>query len=246
MTESTIYKLIDVEVSKLNKSVNSLIGIINICRLVGYSLLILVFFDLIDIFFPLQIMNPVWEFQTMGALVERVAIPLVSLLLVFSGKLENRLIWELPILGLISRLTLLVGLLYILLIPLGVSDSIRLYNSNLEQFNKEYSQQVSQTNQIEQQITQATPAELDNIIKRQGQSLNSKSKNSQDVKKQLLLGINQAKQQIKTQAESKKPFVNLKLLKSSVKWNLGALISGFLFIAIWKGTAWARGGEGYS
>ncbi|OUL28083.1 HpsJ family protein [Nostoc sp. 106C] len=244
MTESTIYKLIDVEVSKLNKSVNSLIGIINICRLVGYSLLILVFFDLIDIFFPLQIMNPVWEFQTMGALVERVAIPLVALVLVLSGKLENRLRWELPILGLLSRLTLLVGLLYILLIPLGVSDSIRLYNSNLEQFNKEYSQQVFQTNQVEKQLTQATPAELDNILKRQGRSLDGK--NPQDVKKQILLGINQAKQQIKTQAEAKKSFVNLKLLKSSVKWNLGALISGFLFIAIWKGTVWARGGEGYS
>lgn len=244
MPELNIYELVDGEVSKLSKSVNSLLGIINLCRLVGYSMLLLTLFDILDIFIPLQIMNPAWEFQTMGALVERVAIPLVALLLVFSGKLENRSKWEIHVLRLFSRLTLLVGLLYILLIPLGVSNTMRLYNSNLEQLNQAYSQKVSQTNQVEQQLTQATPAEIENILQRQGRSLDGK--NPQEVKSQLLSELNQAKQQLKTQTETKKSSETLRLFKSSVKWNLGALVSGFLFIAIWKGTRWTRQNTLYS
>jgi hypothetical protein len=30
------------------------------------------------------------------------------------------------------------------------------------------------------------------------------------------------------------------LLKNSVKWNLGALVSAALFFNIWKTTSWAR------
>lgn len=239
-----IYELVDEEVSRLSKSVNSLLGIINLCRLVGYSMLLLTFFDILDIVIPLQIMNPVWEFQTMGALVERVAIPLIALLLVFSGRLENRLIWEIHVLRLFSRLTLLVGLLYILLIPLGVTNTMRLYSSNLDQFNQAYSQQVSQANQIEQQLTQATPAEIEKILQRQGRSLNGK--NPQDVKSQLLSELNKAKQQLKTQTEAKKSSETLRLFKSSVKWNLGALVTAFLFIGIWKGTRWTRQSTPYS
>jgi hypothetical protein len=241
MQESSIYKLIDTEVSKLNRTVNSLEGIVNICRWVGYSMLLMAFFDIIDIVFPLQIMNPVWEFQTMGALVERVAIPLVSLVLVLSGKLENRSLWELRFLGFISRLTLLVGLLYILLIPVGVSNTIRLYNSNIDQFNQEYSQKLSQINQFEQQLTKATPTELDNILQRQGRYFDGK--NPQEVKSQLLSEVKNTREKIKTQTDDQKSSANLRLIKSSVKWNLGALISGFLFIAIWKTTFWARLGE---
>lgn len=244
MANIDIYELVDEEVSKLSKSLNSLLGVINLCRLVGYSMLLLTIFDILDIAIPLQIMNPAWEFQTMGALVERVAIPLVALLLVFSGKLENRSPVEMFVLKLISRLTLLVGLLYILLIPLGVTNTIRLYNSNLEQFQKEYTQQMSQANQVEKQLTQATPAELDNILKRQGHSLDGK--NPQDVKNQLLSNFKQAKQQLKTQTDAKKSSATLKLFKSSVKWNLGALVSAFLFIGIWRGTFWIRENTPYS
>ncbi|MBW4563484.1 MAG: HpsJ family protein [Mojavia pulchra JT2-VF2] len=236
-----MYQLLDIELAKLGKSLESVLGVINLYRLVGYCLLILAFFDLVDVVYPLNFMNPVWEFQTMGSLVERVAIPLVALLLVFSGKLENRLAWEFPVLGILSRLTLLVSLLYILLLPLGVSNTIRLYNNNLEQFHKEYNQQLSQAKHAENQISQATPTELKNMLERQGRSLDNKK--PEEVKSQMLSGITQAKQQIKAQAEEKKSSANLRLFKSSVKWNLGALISAFLFMAMWRGTNWTRQDE---
>ena len=42
------------------------------------------------------------------------------------------------------------------------------------------------------------------------------------------------------QAEPIRSQDRLSLWKSSVKWNLGALVSGVLFIRIWRGTHWAR------
>ncbi|MBD2388528.1 HpsJ-like protein, cyanoexosortase A-associated [Cylindrospermum sp. FACHB-282] len=238
MPELDIYRLVEVELLKLGKSLESLTGLIDIWRLVGYGLLLLVFFDIVEIFVPPNFMNPVWEFQTMGSLVERVAVPLLSLLLIFSGKLEKRAKWERPLLAFFSWLTLLVGLLYILLIPLGVTNTVRLYNTNLEQFKREYSQQVSQANQVEKQLNETTPTQLENLLKRQGRSLDGRD--PQELKTQLLAQLGQAKQQIKTQGEARKSSGNLRLLKSSVKWNLGALVSAALFITIWKRTRWAR------
>lgn len=52
-------------------------------RWVGYGLLLLALFDTIEVLTPPQFTNPAWEFQTIGALVERVPVPLLGLVLVF-------------------------------------------------------------------------------------------------------------------------------------------------------------------
>ncbi|BAY07939.1 HpsJ-like protein, cyanoexosortase A-associated [Calothrix sp. NIES-2098] len=227
MSDLNVYQLIDTEVYKLSKSLNSLIGIISLFRLVGYSLLLLAFLDLVDILFPLQFRNHVWELQTTGALVEQVTIPLIAILLVFAGKLEKRLKWEIVILGLLSRLTLLVGLLYILLIPLGISSSVSLYNANLQQFNNGYNQQVFPSNQFEHQVSQATSREFP--------SRSSDENSFQASNSPVILEFNSDRQELELQQYS-----GIKLIKNSVKWNLGALVSAVLFIKIWQKTVWAR------
>ncbi len=237
MQELDINKFLEAEFSKISKSVNSVLDVLNISRIFGYGLLVLALFDIVDMFIPFKLMNPVWEFQTIGKLVERVAVPLIGLLLVFSGKFELRSKWEFPLLALLSRLTLLVGILYILLIPLAVSDTFKLHDS-VAQINIQYAQQLAQAEQAEKQLTKATPEEIENNFKRQGRSLNGQ--NPAEIKKQLLAQLAQSKQQLKTQAEENKSTQSLNLLKSSVKWNLGALISAALFISFWKGTGWAR------
>jgi hypothetical protein len=97
---------------------------------------------------------------------------------------------------------------------------------------------VTQANQVEQQLSQASPTDIDNFLKRQGRSVDGK--NPEELKNQLLSELTQAKQQLKKQAELNKSSTTLVLLKNSVKWNLGALISAVLFIIIWKETLWAR------
>jgi hypothetical protein len=239
--EIDIYKFIEEQYSKLSKSVESLMDLINIWRLVGYGLLLLSFLDIVEAFVPPDFMNPAWEFQTLGVLVERVPVPLIGLVLVFYGKLERRFDWELVFLNLLSRIALLVGILYILLVPVGVVNTIRLKDTTSAQINNQYNQQLSQANQIEQQLNNATPEQLNRFIAVQGGSLNGKK--PEELKSKLLTEFSTAKEKIKTQADEARFAERVKLLKSSAKWNLGALISGFLFISFWKGTLWARVGK---
>jgi hypothetical protein len=213
-------------------------GSMTILRSLGYGLLLLALFDIVEMFVPPNFMNPAWEFQTFGALVERVPVPLIGLVLVFFGEMNSRSKWEFPILKLLSWLTLLFALLFFLLIPLGVGNTLRLNNQSAAQISTLSKQQISQAEQVEKQLNQATPQQIDNFIKSQGRSL--EGKNPEELKTQVLSQVSQAKKQIKTQAEATQSFRGLNLIKSSVKWNLGALVAGGLFISIWKGTGWAR------
>lgn len=213
-------------------------GSMTILRSLGYGLLLLAFFDIVEMFVPPNFMNPVWEFQTFGQLVERVPVPLIGLVLVFFGEMNSRSKWEFPILKLLSWLTLLFALLFFLLIPLGVGNTLRLNNQSAAQISTLSKQQISQAEQVEKQLNQATPQQIDNFIKSQGRSLNGK--NPEELKTQVLSQVSQAKKQIKTQAEVTQSSRGLTLIKSSVKWNLGALVAAGLFISIWKGTRWAR------
>ena len=67
---------------------------ISILRFLGYALLLFTLFDLADTLTPLQLMNPNWEFQTIGALVEKVVVPLMGFVLIFTGAMTERNQWE--------------------------------------------------------------------------------------------------------------------------------------------------------
>ena len=57
-----------------------------ILRLVGYGLLVMAIIDLLFLLIPPQLMNPLWEFQTMGAIVERIPVTLLGIVLVYYGE----------------------------------------------------------------------------------------------------------------------------------------------------------------
>lgn len=210
--------------------------------LVGYGLLLLAAFDYIHIIIPLRFTDPLWEFQTIGALVERAAIPLLGLMFVFYrhqgyiGKLEKN------ILGFLSWISLLVGLLYLLMVPLGIADTWRIYNANEAQISAQLSQQRQQFEQLKGQLNQATTDEkLEQLIGSLTPGGRSPQiKNPEAFKDQLLAKISQAQQSIQVHADTVEATNTQALLKNSVKWNLGALVSGTLFILIWHLTNWAR------
>lgn len=208
---------------------------------VGYGLLLFVLCDLIDVIFPLRVMNPVWEFQTIGAIVERVPLPLLGFILIFYGETNFRSKWELGLLKFLSQIALVVGVLFLLLIPLCVSDSIRINNLNNERINTQISQQTSQIQQFEQQLNKATSQDLATLLTRiNTQSNSSEIKNTQDLKNRLLTEVDKSERNLKTQVEATRKNRVFSLIKNSVKWSLGALIAGDLFIRIWQATRWAR------
>ncbi|MEB3181102.1 MAG: HpsJ family protein [Nostocaceae cyanobacterium] len=216
----------------------TLLRSISVLRFLGYCLLVLALFDVVEMFVPPNFMNPAWEFQTIGGLVERVPVTLIGLGLVFYGENYSRSKWELPFLNFLSWLILLLGILFILFIPLGISNTIRLNHQIAVQVNNQYTQQMSRAEQMEKQLNQATPEQINQILKSQGGS--SDSQKPEELKSEFADKLSQGKEQLKTQAAATKSAQSLNLLKKSVKWNLGALISATFFITIWKATIWAR------
>jgi hypothetical protein len=210
-------------------------------RWAGYGLLALAVFDVINILIPPRLMNPTWEFQAIGALVERVPVPLLGLVLIFYEGANLRGKVEKTILKVLSWASLLIGVLYLLLIPLALGNTWRINNQNNAQVVAQSSQRLSQVQQIKSQLNNATPQELNNLLSR----LNSQGRapnigNSGELKNQLVSEIAQAEKNLKTQSEAAQASARLALLKNSVKWNLGALVSGVLFIHVWYATRWAR------
>lgn len=238
MTKSSSDKFLPGLVQELQEFAFSQTGSTKILRMLGYGLLILALFDVVEMFVPPNFMNPAWEFQTFGSLVERVPVPLIGLALVFYGEMHSRNKWEFLSLKLISWLTLLLAVVFLLMIPLGVGNTVRLSKQSAAQISNASKQQISQAEQVEQRLNQATPEQIGNILREQGRSLDGKS--PQEVKTQILSEVTRVKSQIKTQAQATESSQKLTLIKNSVKWNLGALVSATLFFSFWKATQWAR------
>jgi preprotein translocase subunit SecF len=182
-------------------------------------------------------MNPLWQFETMGAIVERVAVPLLGLVLVFFGEEKFRSSFEQKFLKLLRWLCLLVGVLFFLLVPLGVVSTLQVKAVNDTQMKQQYSQQKARVERVEKQLNQIKDQDLENFIKSQGRTLDGQS--SQQARAQFLAKINKDKNQLENQFKQAMSNRRLTLLKNSAKWNLGALVSGVLFIYIWLLTRWA-------
>jgi hypothetical protein len=89
MTKPTTDKLIPL-LNELQEFAYKMADSMNIFRVLGYGLLLLALFDILEMFIPPGFMNPAWEFQTFGALVERVPVPLIGFVLVFYGEKYSR------------------------------------------------------------------------------------------------------------------------------------------------------------
>jgi hypothetical protein len=207
-------------------------------RWVGYSLLFLAVLDGLSLLIPLQLMNPAWALQTIGALVERAPVLLLALLLVFYGKAAFRANWERSLVKGLSWLCLLLGIFFFVLIPPGVLNTLRINTQSSSQISIQYNQQLDQAKQLEEQLNQANPDEIASFIESQGGSI--EDKDPQDLKNELLAQLNQAKQTFELQYTETQTNQHLTLVKSAVKWNLGALMSGVLLIYLWRENRWAR------
>ena len=210
-------------------------------RWLGYGLLLSALVDYIFIIVPPQFTNPLWEFQTIGALVEHAAIPLLGLIFVFYRHKGYILKREKNLLRFLSWLSLVVGLLYLLMLPLGIADTWRIYHASNAQITAQLSQQSQQFQKIKGQLDEATTHEQ---LKQLVASLNPQGSlqinDPQAFKDQFLAEISQAQQNLQVQADSVRTNESQTLIKNSLKWNLGALIAGGLFILIWRLTRWAR------
>lgn len=237
--------------TKLNQKVEK-IGIfslnmlrsLGLWRLVGYTFLILFALDLAEIFIPPQFLNPEWEFQTLGNLVERVAIPFIALILIFHGGNYLRKGWEFIVLTSLSWLSLFVGILFLLSVPLGIINTMRIDTLTNTKITEGTNQRLEVLQQVETRLKDVQNKQDMQVLISQLDSGNTPViENEQQltqVKTNLAEFITNSRNQLNRQAEMARKQNQKSLLKRSVKWNLGALISGILFIMTWQMTKWAR------
>lgn len=210
-------------------------------RWVGYGLLVLSLFDTIAVLIPPDFLNPVWELQTIGALVERVPVPLLGLALIFWGEDYDRTNWEEIILKVLSWVTLLLAILCLLMLPLGLVNTLRINGQNSQQITAQSQQQLTQLQQVQDRLNKGSPEELKTLateLNRLGLQVDAQK--PEELKTQLLSRIPQAKQQLENQTKTVQSNQRLALFKNAIKWMLGALISSVLFFTLWRGTGWAR------
>jgi hypothetical protein len=224
-------------------------------RSIGYGLLAFAAVDLVAIFLPPSFGDAQWEFATLGDVVERVPVPLLGLVLTFWGGEDRRRIWELWFLKLASWATLLVGLLFLALIALGLSATLRINNINNVQIDNQYREAVNQAkatrtqvNRVKERVNTAKPEDLQKFLRQLDErGLTQGVQSTQELRARLVDEVKVAEEKlnkqeidVKRNAEVFRSTKLKALLKSSLKWNLGALLASFLFVTVWRHTAWTR------
>ncbi|EDX86361.1 hypothetical protein S7335_4065 [Synechococcus sp. PCC 7335] len=217
---------------------------VRVLRFVGYGLLLLALLDLAEIVIPPQFMNPTWEFQTMGALVERVPVPLIGLGLVFLGENSGRSKRVKLLLRVLSWLSLLVAVLFFLLVPMGVLNTVRIDEENQQRLDVQLSQGIAELEAVRVELNSATtPDEVRGLLGAisGGEAPTVESREDvREAKAALETALAEGEASLQRDANNTLMDRRRRLFKRSVKWNIGAIISGALFFTIWKGTGWAR------
>lgn len=210
--------------------------------LVGYALLLFALIDSVVLWIPPQPLNPVWVLETMGQMVEGAWVWLVGLVFVFYGRLGYVERWELQLWRCLSWVGLLLGLFYLLMVPVGVRTTWSIYQRHQLEFNAQMAQQVQEFQRVRNHLEQSqTLAELrewaDWVFPQVPLSL---STDREELKTQLRRELIQAEMLWESELKAQTATKSVLLWKQSVKWHLGALVGGVSFLWIWGKTRWTR------
>lgn len=211
-------------------------------RWCGYGFLLMAGFDILQSLIPLGFTNPLWEMSTMANLVERVPIPILGFLLVFWGEDEERKIWEEKLLKVLPWLCVTLGIVFLLMLPLTAINTWRINQANNLQVDQKLQQEQRQIVQLESQVNQVNLEQLTAIatqLKSVGMEINTAQAQPQ-LKADILAQIAKAKTQMPDRAAAVKSNQTIDLLKKSLKLFLGALISGVLYLQIWRSSSWVK------
>ncbi|MCM1981263.1 HpsJ-like protein, cyanoexosortase A-associated [Lyngbya confervoides] len=212
---------------------------------IGYGILLLVLMDVFVLLIPPRLMNPTWEFQTFGQCVERLPVLFLGLVLIFIGENNPRAPLERMVVRSLSWATLFLSIIFFLLVPPGIFNTIRIDQANEQTANLELSQRLSQIQQVQNQVEQADSAtelqRLSRILRNSPEPPTTASPEDLSNTRQELLAVLQNQEQLLI-ADSDRDLRNQHrtLVKQSFKWNVGAVIAGTLLALTWVNTRWAR------
>ena len=214
-----------------------------ILRLVGYGLIAMAAIDYITLLIPPRLMNPVWEFQTIGAIVERIPIILLGLVFAFCGEREQRTPIETLLLRWLSWFCLVFAIFLFISFPLSIVNGFRIYYNNNAEVNLEIANRIEALAKFQTELESAQSLEqIGTVLQKQSNSRVRipESVNKEELKANILKSLTENQNKLKTQAADLRSNKGLTLLKHGIKWNLGGLISACILLFIWQHTFWAR------
>ncbi|WP_299487917.1 HpsJ family protein [Acaryochloris sp. IP29b_bin.137] len=200
-----------------------------VLRLTGYALLLLTLVDTLATILPPQLLDPAWELETIGRLVERSPVPLIGFALVASGGRRFRQSLDRLCFKAVPALAIIIGLAYCLMIPLGISDSLRLSNQH-QTASETLIQQAADIQKLEQRLSEAPASDVAEWAQKFQPNL-AEGQNQAEIKAGVLaqLKANQASLNAQISRASQQP---AQLQKRTIKWLVGALVAGLSFLYI--------------
>ena len=227
--ESTVFELPPEQLSKIGKTIS----------FAGYILLALTFLDYIFLIFPPRLFNPAWELNVIGHLIDSIWAPMLGLLLIFfrmpQQKIRNK---ELKKLSILSRLVLLMAIFYFLLVPLIITDTVRVNRDRDNQFKVLVSQQQTQLTKAQQQLNELSDEQVTKAFAKSPLVLPSDS--GEAMREKILNKLKENQSITRNRAAKVNKQNNRQTIKKSLKWAIGALLAGFVFINIWDNSRWTR------
>ena len=208
-------------------------------RVVGYILVLLAILDAVVSLVPPEFMNPNWEFATIGQFVERSPVSLIGLALIFYRGKQLRGGLERPLLKPLCLLSVCVGTLYCLSVPLTLGDGVRLQQQAAVQAEQAKVQQIAKLKTLKASLGKASTEQLQNVANGlEAQKAPSLPTAEGDLRTELLSRIDAAKDTVLEQSSTSAQKERFELRKTVAKWVIGAVLAGIGFIYLgyvsWK------------
>ena len=216
---------------------------ISIIRIVGYGLLMMAVVDFMNLLIPLQLMNPDWELQTIGAVIERIPVTFLGIVFVFYEDTNYRTPIEKILLKVISWSCLVFAILLILAIPLNINNAFRIYHTYNARINYQIHPRLEVIQDFQTQIESANSQENIAKIIQQQSAKKVELPESLDInnfKNNIAKNLQKESDSLQNKAQDNRSKKQQQLLRKVIKYNSGALIAVFLLIFVWKNTFWAR------
>ena len=216
---------------------------ISILRIVGYGLLMMAVVDFMNLLIPPELMNPDWEFQIIASVIERIPVTFLGIVFVFYEDTNYRTPIEKMLLKIISWSCLVFAIFLILAIPLNINNAFRIYHKYNASVNYQLIPRLEVIQDFQTQIESADSQEtIANILQKRS-STKVKIPESLDInnfKDSITEKLQKEETSLQNTAQSSRNKKRYQLLRKVIKYNLGALISIYLLIFVWKHTFWAR------
>ena len=216
------------------------LNIIAIMPVIGYGIFFVYLSNLPNILFPLQLSNPAWELETIGALMNQSWALLIGMGFIcsryFAENQKDTLLIEFLLLKFLRWFFLILAILYLFLAPLVVLNSLKINTQITQKVTQEQNAKIAQIDQIQNQSNKITnPYQLRAFAQSLNMNINkddiarlSDEKLSASIQQQFSI----AKSRIEKESAIARQNQSQKLWQNSIKIILFQILLAFTFVFI--------------